>query len=363
MPVLKEYSESSDQSGCYIHAPISDRGHPLPLQTPKITEEIYRELGYEPRKKGHDGGVNVPNELTWILYEVGLHWTKNSGPQTDATDIDPNQFQDENGPVLNDDDIQTILHLTEEYAGQYETRVKNLRGELGGETESSGGGDATGLEEIFEPVSTEPSFPDDVETKLENWEPRNVLGDDEEPENMFSGMFSTNRSEHRVALSKVPKLSDHLDEYGEHAWDIKSISASKIGSSVNSRLRVTFVPYSIPDIRHWTLYDYRRVEEQRDFEIRICLEPQNPQSYMFEIRNNLITDFSIDIHEWSINHFDVPSSDHAVYNRIDQGPEEIMHTLVSDFSRLVPILAEFFDDFPAYDLEITELGSQSAFLE
>ncbi|WP_226040357.1 hypothetical protein [Natrinema sp. DC36] len=69
MAVLKRYADSTPKDGYFVHAPFSDLPHPLPLQTPKITEEIYKELGY-----GH--GDNVPNELTWKLYDVGLHWTE-----------------------------------------------------------------------------------------------------------------------------------------------------------------------------------------------------------------------------------------------------------------------------------------------
>jgi len=64
MPILKEYARSNDKDSYYVHAPISGQSHPLPLQMPAVTEEIYRELGYEPEAPGPGGGVDVPNELT-----------------------------------------------------------------------------------------------------------------------------------------------------------------------------------------------------------------------------------------------------------------------------------------------------------
>jgi hypothetical protein len=128
MPVLKEYADSNkEKDGYYVHAPVSGRSHPIPLQTPKVTEDIYRRIGYKPIKKGRDGGVHVPKDLTWTLYDVGLHWTEKSGPQGDPSDLDPDDLRDAAGPDLKEDDIERILEFTEDYRGQYQSRVQNLR--------------------------------------------------------------------------------------------------------------------------------------------------------------------------------------------------------------------------------------------
>lgn len=174
--VLKEFADSNDKDGYYVHAHVSGLSHPPPLQTPEVTEEIYRGLGYEPIKPGDDGGVNVPKYLTWTLFDVDLHWTENSGHQGDASDLDFDDLREVSGPDLTSDDIETILELTEDYRGQYQSRVKELREEFSDDsreasTTSGSDDETTSLEKLIGEISVGVSFDDEVEQLLEDWQP------------------------------------------------------------------------------------------------------------------------------------------------------------------------------------------------
>lgn len=355
MPVLKEYADSNPKDGYYVHAPISDRDHPLPLQTPEVTEEIYRELGYRPIEKGPDGGVDVPNELTWTLYNVNLHWTENSGPQGDPSDLDFDKLRDKAGPELTDNDIETILSYTEDYRGQYQSRVNDLREELAedSETSSGSGGTVPSFQKLLEDSSSEPSFDDDVEAKLEQWEPSSIVDDDYEPEHTIGELLSTPRSEYREALASVPDLGELLQVYADHSWEVDTVRGGEGG------LKVSFDTEDIPDIRDWSATDHRFSEDEQDFKIFASV---GNCKFTFEISDNYISDFDTSVAHEFLDKFELPPDDYWGYEVHNQDPNEIMHTLVSNLSGLIPVLEEFFDDIPDYNLESTGLRDHSVYL-
>lgn len=364
MPILKEYAESNDKDGYYVHAPISGRDHPLPLQTPVVTEKIYREIGYEPTEPGHDGGVHVPNELAWTLYNVGLHWTKSSGPQGDPSELDPDRLRDETGPELTDDDIDTILSFTEEYKGQYQSRVKDLREELGeesgGDSGASGGsGGVITVEELLGQTSDEPPFADDVEKKLESWEPQSVVDDDHEPDHKIGELLSTPRSEYREALASVPNLENLLQIYADHPWEVSTVRAVGSSPGDTNGLKVSFNTDDIPDINGWAASDYRYTEDERDFKISVSI---GSRDLRFEIVDNYISDFHIGIGQDSVGKFDLPPDDYWGYEVHNQNPNEIMHTLIVTISDLVPRLVDFFEEIPDYSMESTDMTDHSIYL-
>ncbi|TKX41606.1 hypothetical protein EXE41_17790 [Halorubrum sp. SD690R] len=123
MPVLKRYSESYDKGGYYVHAPIDGYSHPIPLQTPNVTAQIYRELGYE-------SGDQVPNELTWKLYNIGLHWTENTGSQQQTTDEIRDAVSDWSSTDLTTEQKESILSIIGSYSGRFEDELYSLADEL-----------------------------------------------------------------------------------------------------------------------------------------------------------------------------------------------------------------------------------------
>jgi hypothetical protein len=368
VPVLKEYADSNDKCGYYVHAHVSGLSHPLPLQTPEVTEEIYRELGYEPIKPGDDGGVNVPKHLTWTLFDVALHWTENSGPQGDDSDLDFDDLREVAGLDLTTDDIEAILDLTEDYRGQYQSRVKELREEFsddtGGSTDpESGGGSETALEELFEEFSDEPSFDQEVERMLENWQPNRLKPDDYDPDE-HDGFFSqhyTTHSEYREALDSVPDLKTRLQEYEEHPWEVQTVRAVSGNSEEDSNgLKIEFGIDDVSEINEWNCRDYRESIGTPDFKFSTGIG--NHRSYTFEVEDNYISDFDMTITHEGVGKFDIQPEDFWGYEVENQDPNEMMHTLVTDFQHLISIIEKFFGGITSYDLESTEPGDHSVYL-
>jgi hypothetical protein len=130
MPILKQYSDNYRKDGYYVHAPIEGLSHPLPLQTPDITVRIYNELGYRP-------GDHVPNELTWKLYDVDLHWTENSGVDSASEGELKAAILGESGPDFTDKQAKTIISIVESYSGEYENELEALVDKLEPDTTES----------------------------------------------------------------------------------------------------------------------------------------------------------------------------------------------------------------------------------
>lgn len=125
MPVLKQYA---DKSGYFVHTSVTGADHPITLQTGEIAAEIYRHLGYEPDQNGNSA-VSVPNELTWKLYEVGLHWTNSSGTEGLIEGL-PERKVDGDGPPLTEKDIEKLSDLLGKYGGEGGEKVDELISEL-----------------------------------------------------------------------------------------------------------------------------------------------------------------------------------------------------------------------------------------
>lgn len=126
MPVLKRYT---DGSGYYVHASIDGVNQPITLQCGDIAAELYRELGYDPDRNGN-GQVAVPNELTWTLYEVGLHWTNGSGSPEIGDGLSDKAT---NGPQLKEDDIDKLSALIRGREGATSQKLNELLSLLSGE--------------------------------------------------------------------------------------------------------------------------------------------------------------------------------------------------------------------------------------
>lgn len=374
MPVLKEYADSNDSDGYYIHAPISGVSHPIPLQTPEVTEEIYRELGYQPKKKGPDGGVNVPNELTWTLYNVGLHWTKNSGPQKEPADLNLDRLRDEAGPELTKNHIETVLSYAKEYRGQYQSRVKELREQLNDDSgnhiqSESGDGVVPSSKELISEMSEKLNFDDQVERLLEDWQPNSLKPDEYEPDEYesdedagFSFSISTvtytTHSEYREKLDAVANLKARLQEYEEHSWKVRTVRASNSNSDKKQKgLKITFQLNNDLDLTSWICRDYREINDDLDFKFSTGTRMQ--REYTFEVEDNYISDFNMWVGSYPVGKFELPPNDYWGYEVENHDPNEIMHALVSDFSNIVPVLTEFFDKFPSYNLESMEMGAHS----
>ena len=363
MPVLKEYADSNEKDGYYVHAYVYGMSHPLPLQSPEVTEKVYRKLGYKPLKPGDDGGVDVPKHLTWTLYEVGLHWTGNSGPQEDASELDFDDFRDAAGPALSEADVEMIRDFTEDYSGQYSARVKELRAEFTeGSSVESDGETSSSFTELLQEMSADVSFSDEVEALLDDWQPGRVKPDDYDPEETegFLTQFYTTRSEYREGIDSIPELNTRFEEYSNHSWKVNSVRGVGVDSDSDSRgLKLVFQLGDESKLNEWEVTDFRGTDDTRDFMVAAGI---GSRSYSFDISDNYISDFDITVAHEYVGKFDLPPDDFWGYEVENQDPNEIMHTLLLDCSHLLPIIVAFFDEIPSYNLEPTDPSDHSIYL-
>lgn len=117
MPVFHKYSSNYHKSGYYVNVNWS-APHPYPLQTPAITEQIYREFGFEP-------GDNVPNELTSRLFNAGLHWTEGNGTGNPQQQTNLNPISDADFPELDLDQLNSVYELLESVENDVEGQTVN----------------------------------------------------------------------------------------------------------------------------------------------------------------------------------------------------------------------------------------------
>lgn len=323
MARLKKYSESYHKNGYYVSAPIRELGHPIPLQTPRITERIYKSIGY-------GNGDRVPEELVWTLYDIGLHYTEKSG-----TDIDEKTqiavSGDSISPDLTQKDIQKIEELIDGHSGELQDELMELRRRITSKDKKVKSRDV-GLSE-------------DVKNLITRWEPVLIIDDDEEiPDNEFKGLYRY-RSEYQKSLSSVPNLGERLREYESHPWQIKSVDTSDglendtPGLEFSIQVPNKEIGMSVTDVR-WT-------EEGYDFEMKIS----HTGVYVFEISDGYMSD--VEIYERTLDssepvNFDLPD-EHTFY-RVENEKEEIMHVLISNFAEIVPVIDGFFSEFEYYDM-------------
>lgn len=141
MPRLKQYTETSDQSGFYILASVGG-SHPITLQVTDIGEQILRNAGYKPED-------NVPTNVVWPLYDVGILYTNQTLDQqpdlTEATDDAFRQLDVAN--TLTSEELDQLLVYLDDYSGPNKAQVDVFKDELrdqrdGGGSSSSGGDSA-----------------------------------------------------------------------------------------------------------------------------------------------------------------------------------------------------------------------------
>lgn len=123
MPVLKSYADDSGKSGYYVHAPVSNRDSPITLQATDTAAQIYRWLGYDPDERG-DGNVAVPNELTWKLYVVGLHWTESELSR--SVSGGESTWSSDDGPRLTAADVEAVEAFLSSYEGGAREELEDL---------------------------------------------------------------------------------------------------------------------------------------------------------------------------------------------------------------------------------------------
>lgn len=330
MPVLKKYSDSYEKNGYYVHAPISDLDFPLPLQTPTITANIYRELGY-----GHLD--NVPNELTWKMYDVGLHWTENSGPRDTPDELSVDDLVDD-GPALTGSDIEKIDSLINGYEGEHQERVKNLQEQLEPDSNGNNPTSSPTPQQSFEGLSEE------TRRLIDEWEPSTVAA-----EGKGGSLFSINRHEFRKDIAAVSELATTLQDFDEHPMAVSHITTTTVSDDSEDVIRVEFETDSPQDIRNWTVADTRPASIPQDFQVRLRMK--GDRSYSFNIIDGYIGEFNVGMGYGDVGKFDLPDRSNWLYEVEDLNKDEVHHALLSDFMMVVPQVSQFFVEAPFYAFE------------
>ena len=335
VPILKEYAEGYKKDGNYVHAPISNLDHPLPLQTPEVTGAIYEELGYTP-------GDNVPNELTWRLYDVGLHWTESSGPQQNPEDLSADDLKDD-GPSLTETDIESIDSLLEDYRGQYSERVADLRKQLNQSSEP---------ESEFH-SQTPRSFkdlPEDVRGLIDDWEPLNLI---DNPDG--DGLIQTYRGDYRADIAACSDVAETVRQFDSHPWEVWRIR----GYSDADALEIELDTES-EELNRLSVVDYRAISDPRDFKLQLSIPEE--RFFEFAIKDGYIADFETGITFDRLGKFDLSQMDHWEDRKDRKNTDMMHHVLVSDFMHLVPLIVEFFEQFDEYELASTKIEDHSVHL-
>jgi len=334
MPVLKKYADSYEKDGYYVHAPIDDLDFPLPLQTPTITANIYRELGY-----GHLD--NVPNELTWKMYDVGLHWTENTGPRETPDDLSADDLVDD-GPALTDTDVEEIDSLIDGYSGEHQERVKKLQDQL--ETDSDSGGFDLSTAIAAESSDGYDDLPEDTRDLVDEWEPSSVVAEDED-----GHVFSIDRAKHRAEILECSDVPETLEDFDDHPMSVSAIGTSKVEQDGERGIRFVFDTSSLQDIRSWTVTDTRSASVHQDFEV--YLRVKGDRAYSFEIADGYISDFGVRMGYGDVEKFDLPDRSNWLYEVEGLNKDEVHHALLSDFLKVVPQVSQFFVEAPFYPFE------------
>ncbi|THE64888.1 hypothetical protein D8Y22_10610 [Salinadaptatus halalkaliphilus] len=211
-------------------------------------------------------------------------------------------------------------------------------------------------------MSADVSFSDEVEALLDDWQPDRVKPDDYDPEEAegFLTQFYTTRSEYREGIDSIPELNTRFEEYSNHSWKVNSVKGVGVDSDSDSRgLKLVFQLADDSKLNEWEVTDFRETDDTRDFMVAAGI---GSRSYSFDISDNYISDFDITVAHEYVGKFDLPPDDFWGYEVENQDPNEIMHTLLSDCSHLLPIIVAFFDEIPSYNLEPTDPGGHSIYL-
>jgi hypothetical protein len=334
MAKLKRYSDSYDKTGYYVHAPISDADHPIPLQTPDITERIYDELGYSP-------GDRLPDKLVWSLNDVGLHWTENQEAAGNQ-DAGIPDLEDGESPELTDEEVETVMRVLDQQSRSHEEEISELKELLNVESEAE---DVT-------------NFDDDTERLIEKYEPEGVKDDeeveklrrerDEEPHPF--GPPRAKRSKHLERMSKVPDLKQILVEYENHEWEVDHIRAKSLDEYDKAALSVEL---QHPDIRI-TCIDYRPIQTEEDFTIKF---PSGLYTHNITISEGCITDVDVFANLPGFEIEKLPE-EHWFYE-VEQTPrDEIKHTVIKHRAEFVMLALEFIESLTEYKLRSTEYGDK-----
>lgn len=220
MPVFHKYSSDYHKSGYYVNVNWS-APHPYPLQTPAITEQIYREFGFEP-------GDNVPNELTSRLFNAGLHWTEGNGTGDPQQQTNLNPISDADFPELDLDQLNGVYELLDRVEGNIEGQtvdtgsIDELRSQLDKLRKKSNSGRST-IDVEDAPDQIAPLISDILEEEVDQKDADRLQAKAEFPRRFSQSLYQFVR-DHPITPQNVA-VNDHGDpsyrfQSGSVEWEL-----------------------------------------------------------------------------------------------------------------------------------------------
>lgn len=359
MPVFKEYSESYNKDGYYVHAPIDGLSHPLPLQTPDITARIYHELGYSPND-------HVPNELTWKLYDVGLHWTENTGADHLSQDELKSAIVGESGPDFTSEQAETILSIVESYSGKYESELEALVDELdteGGSQQRSPNDEAEEdssiirVEELMselEDGSGISNFQETVDRPLSDDEIQ-LVEEVATPDKIdtidgvtFGVSDISTKGEYFERLAQCQNVVTSLDEFSAagplELWRVVPIPPS-VGYSYETDIE-TLDNDLYEDLQHLVVSDHRWNDEI-DEDLKITVSKAGV-SVRFLIHDEHISEFAVITPDQEIGPLEREATEQAATE--DLSADQLMHHGLGTVIEGASIVEDLLGDISSYRL-------------
>lgn len=313
VPTLKQHPKSDGCGEYYVTADIHKAT--VTLNCTSVSKELYRKLGYSP-------GEELPERLTWKLYEMNHH-------EIEETSLDEEKIQNY---------AQSRINKDIDDKGLSEERLRELHGfifERHPEVENIMKlGEVYGISipERFRGNSRENStrFRDDiVTTAVENW---GISGQKEK-------------------ISGDHNLQKQFREMYQHPRKVTDV---RIDESTLYELDCTDLPVS-----YFSLYDHREnddpeiiTEEVPESEFTIDFQvgfTTDRETHRFTLRRGRIVN-------WSFGNS--PGEIEEVDEGIYESPDRYRHGLTKERNELRDILEDFFEKHGGYALSNAGLGTR-----
>lgn len=124
MPELKAYTDDSAKSGHYILANVG-APHPITIQVTDLGDQILQKAGYS-------SGDNVPTNVVWSMFDVGILYTSGTINDPPEAGENPDKTFRQLGVAnkLSTQEQNQLLSYLDEYTGPNQDEVSALRDSL-----------------------------------------------------------------------------------------------------------------------------------------------------------------------------------------------------------------------------------------
>lgn len=364
MAVFKKYAPGYEKDGYYVHISIPGADHPIPLQTPDEIAEFYKSVGY-------DAGDKMPDELVWVLYELDLHWTGKSG----ISRSDASKPAGESPPVLTRKDVERIRQYVDSYSGEYAEDLEKL----GDRIEASTAPEVESEFDLLELLDRTPTvdfdavpvnFTEETKERIQQWLPPEVMNKADRmacDEHLEGEIFVKSPQKHLSDLFQTPDYESLLDSHAAHPWTVTSIKIredSIVDSTDDPDQMILTAEYnsdssSTDNSPSISVQDLRQYETSSDFELAVSItsaenRPVCTDNIAVAISDGEITDFTVTPVFKDPGRFDRDAISEFAAEYTDASPNSVTHSLVISFAHHLPLILEYCNAVPDYEMCSTD---------